>query len=427
MFTGNLDEENIRIKIVGVGGAGTNAVDRLKLDQEKGLHLATINTDAQSLAESPVQEKLMIGRSLTRGLSTGGEVELGRKAAEADSEAIRKMVQGMDIIFLLAGLGGGTGSGAAPVVGRIASEQGVLVIAFVTLPFTLEGERRHRYSADALAELRQNCDAVIPLPNDLLLQYMDEKATVLDAFSQADAWIGRGVRSICSMLTKTGLINIDFATLRKSFVNKGGKTLFGLGRGEGVDAVKEAINDLMLCPLLHTPEHTRKADDLVVNIMGGTDLGIKQVNEIMAAVVDKFGSRENTVLGAVIDESLQSEVEICVIGTTDLSGSEYMRKMVKPRTRSLKPLPASGESVETSSSGAEVKIPTHKSPVEASTVHQSKLKKEDEKTAVSDQEEFHFITEDEQRGFFDKTDKNLWEGEDLDVPTYLRRGIRIVV
>lgn len=426
MFTGTLDEGGIRIKIVGVGGAGTNAVDRLKLDQEKGLRLAVINTDAQSLSESPVQEKLMIGRSLTRGLSTGGEVELGRKAAEADAEAIRKMVQGMDIIFLLAGLGGGTGSGAAPVVGRIASEQGALVIAFVTLPFTLEGERRHRQSADSLAELRKNCDAVVPLPNDLLLQYMDEKATVLDAFSQADAWISRGVRSICSMLTKTGLINIDFATLRRSFINKGGKTLFGLGRGQGEDAVKEAINDLMLCPLLHTPEHAQKADDLVVNIIGGTDLSIKQVNDILTAVVNKFGSRENTVLGAVIDESLQSEVEICVIGTTNVSGSEYMRKVVKPKVRSVNPLPVSPDAGG-SASAAEVRIPTKNAEPETVPVHQSKLKKDEEKKEVPGQEEFNFITENEHRGFFDKTDKNLWEGEDLDVPTYLRRGIRITI
>ena len=237
-------------------------------------------------------------------MGTGGEAEVGRQAAEADRERIAKIFQGMDLVFIVAGLGGGTGSGAAPVVAQIATEAGALVIAFVMLPFTTEGARRRQLADQALAELRQNCDAVIPLPNDLLLQHLPEDATVLDAFGQADAWIGRAIRSISAILFHTGLINLDFATLRRTFTPRGGKTLFGLGQGAGENCVAEALHDLMLCPLLHTPELSRRADRLLVNIVGGPELSLARVNEIVAAIAEKFGSREQTVLGAVIDERL---------------------------------------------------------------------------------------------------------------------------
>ncbi|MBC2595376.1 cell division protein FtsZ [Ruficoccus amylovorans] len=422
MFSGELSEESTRIKIIGVGGAGTNAVDRLQLDRSGSVKLAAINTDAQALASSPLPEKLMIGRKVTRGLSTGGESELGKKAAEGDADAIRNLLRGMDLIFLLVGLGGGTGSGAASVVAKLAAEEGALVIAFVTLPFTIEGAKRHQQAEDALGDLRKTCDAVIPLPNDLLMQMLDDKATVLDAFAQADIWIDRGVRSICTMLSQTGLINLDFATLRKAFCNQGGKTLFGLGHGEGEDCVAAAIEDLKSCPLLNLPEYARKADRLLVNIVGGTDLGIRQVNEIMSVVTEQFGSRENTILGAVIDESLQNTVEICVIGTTDVAGSRYVRQV----TRKSAPAPAATPAFE-DEEPEEPLLRTASATQTVHPVHRSKLKKTVGADGIESQEEFLFVSEEEQRGYFEKTERNLYEGEDLDVPTYLRRGVRIPV
>ncbi len=423
LISGHMPEDGVRVKIVGVGGAGTNAVDRLQLDHvSMRLRIAALNTDAQSLNSSPAPEKLLIGRSLTRGVGTGGEAEVGRNAAEADRERIAKIFQGMDLVFIVAGLGGGTGSGAAPVIAQIATQAGALVVAFVMLPFTNEGGRRRQIADQALADLRQTCDAVIPLPNDLLLQHLPDDATVLDAFGQADAWIGRAIRSISAILFHTGLINLDFATLRRTFTPRGGKTLFGLGHGSGENCVAEALHDLMLCPLLHTPELSRRADRLLVNIVGGPELSLARVNEIVAVIAEKFGSREQTVLGAVIDESLSGKLEICVIGTTEVraKGGSVASLRTAPAGLRADGLAASGANV---APAIFARPPAAAVPPAAPPVHESKLR--GHKDGGAPQNEFHFVGEDEQRGYFDATERNFFEGEDLDVPTYLRRGIKI--
>ncbi|HEX3729811.1 MAG TPA: cell division protein FtsZ, partial [Opitutaceae bacterium] len=236
-----LADRNVAIKLVGIGGAGSNAVDRLKMENLERLQLAVINTDHQALSSSPVQDKVLIGMSVTRGLGAGGDPDLGREAAEADREKVAAVMKGCDLVFLLAGMGGGTGGGASPIVAEIAAEQDALVIAFVTMPFSFEGGRRLKQAEEGLRALRQVCDAVIPLPNDMLLQEGGENESVLDSFARADAWIGRGVKSIWSMLSKTGLINLDFAAIRQAFRQPGAKTLFGLGAGTGDNAVAETI------------------------------------------------------------------------------------------------------------------------------------------------------------------------------------------
>ncbi|MEY2881372.1 MAG: cell division protein FtsZ, partial [Verrucomicrobiota bacterium] len=269
-----LSDRHLAIKLVGVGGAGTNAVDRLKLENLECLQLAVINTDHQSLANSvlPPSAKVLVGIAATRGLGAGGDPEIGRDAAETDREKISAVVKDCDLVFIVAGMGGGTGSGAAPVVAEIAAETGALVIAFVTMPFTFEGGRRTKQAEEGLRALRLACDAVIPLPNDVLLQEAADNEAMLASFARADEWIGRGVKSIWAMLTKTGLINLDFATLRQAFQQRGGKSVFGLGTGAGDDAVAAALADLHACPLLHTPENATKADRLLVNVVGGPDL-----------------------------------------------------------------------------------------------------------------------------------------------------------
>ena len=206
---------------------------------------------------------------------------------------------------------------------EIAAETGALVIAFVTMPFSFEGGRRLKQAEEGLRALRSVCDAVIPLPNDMLLQEAAENETVLDSFARADEWIGRGVKSIWSMLFKTGLINLDFATLRQAFQQRGGKTLFGLGEGAGENAVADAIASLKLCPLLHTPEFSRKADRLLVNIIGGADLTLPKVNELMTAITEQFGRDSHIIMGAVIDEDMPGRVEVCVIGTSDMGGAGF--------------------------------------------------------------------------------------------------------
>jgi cell division protein FtsZ len=400
-----LCDRSVAIKLVGVGGAGSNAVDRLKMESLERLQLAVINTDSQALSSSPVQDKVLIGMGSTRGLGAGGDPELGRQAAEDDREKIARVVKDCDLVFIIAGMGGGTGGGASPVVAEIAAEQGALVIAFVTLPFSFEGGRRLKQAEEGLAALRRACDAVIPLPNDILLQEAADNETVLDSFARADEWIGRGVKSIWAMLSKTGLINVDFATLRQAFQNRGAKTLFGLAEGSGENAAAEAIADLKLCPLLHTPEFSRRADRLLVNITGGTDLTLPRVNEIMNAIAEQFGRDSHIIMGAVIDEAMQGRVEISVLGASDMG----TRGAVARRPAPARPRAAAGRGEEPAQEApaapAQEQAPPGRKPT---------------------QEEFGF-GEVESRGQFERTDRNLFDGQDLDVPTYLRKGIKIAI
>jgi cell division protein FtsZ len=409
-----LTDRNIAIKLVGIGGAGSNAVDRLKMENLERLQLAVINTDYQALSSSPVQDKVLIGMGVTRGLGAGGDPELGREAAEADREKIAHVVKDCDLVFLFGGMGGGTGSGALPVVAEVAAEQGALVIAFVTMPFSFEGGRRLKQAEEGLSALRRMADAVIPLPNDVLLQESAENETVLDSFARADEWMGRGVKSIWAMLFKTGLINLDFATLRQVFQQRGGKTLFGLGEGTGANAVGDAVASLKLCPLLHTPEFSRKADRLLVNIVGGTDLTLPKVNDLMTAITDQFGRESHIIMGAVIDEEMQNRVEVCVLGMSDMGGRTALprRPAAAPRNRPHLAEPATAGRTEKPAPGKTVVLETAADGTTAA------------EAAKLAQEEFGF-GELERRGHFEKTDRNLFDGQDLDVPTYLRRGIKI--
>ncbi|MBS0663722.1 MAG: cell division protein FtsZ, partial [Verrucomicrobia bacterium] len=408
-------DRSIAIKLVGVGGAGSNAVDRLKMENLERLQLAVINTDHQALASSPVQDKVLIGMSVTRGLGAGGDPELGREAAEADREKITAVVKGCDLVFLIGGMGGGTGSGALPVVAELAAEQGALVIAFVTMPFSFEGGRRLKQAEEGLNALRRVCDAVIPLPNDILLQEGAEDSSVLDSFARADEWIGRGVKSIWAMLFKTGLINLDFATLRGVFQQRGGKTLFGLGEGSGENAVADALASLKLCPLLHTPEFSRKADRMLVNLIGGTDLTLPKVNELMTAITEQFGRESHIIMGAVIDEAMQNRVEVCVLGMSDMAGRGLPARRPLPTGRTKVPFTRAGAPPATPAPAASSTSPLQTELAAVATPAK----------AVA-QEEFGF-GEVESRGHFEKTDKNLFDGQDLDVPTYLRKGIKIVL
>lgn len=402
-----LTDRAIAIKVLGIGGAGANAVDRLKMDNLGRVQLAVLNTDSQALASSPVQDKILLGATVTRGLGAGGDPELGRLSAEGDREKIAALVAGADLVFIVAGMGGGTGSGASPVVAEICREAGALVIAFATMPFTFEGGRRLKQAEEGLAELRKSCDAVIPLPNDVLLQESPDRTSVLDAFSMADEWIGRGVRSIWAMLNRTGLINLDYSSLKQAFAQKSGKTLFGLGAGEGENAVADALASLKNCPLLHTPEFSRKADRILVNIVGGPDLGLAQVNEMMADVADQFGRDAHIYLGAVIDEGMKGRIELCVIGTSDMSRGPTRR--VTSQNLGLQATPVR----------APAGTPARKAP--ETPAAQAKLALA--RTAAQ-QDEFTF-SDSETRGRFDNTDRFLFEGQDLDTPTYLRKGIKV--
>ncbi|MFP4070079.1 MAG: cell division protein FtsZ [Opitutales bacterium] len=420
LFAQSAATGDLKIKIIGIGGAGTNAVDGLKLDDLGDVRLAAINTDAQALGGSPIAEKLVIGRAVTRGLGAGGEVEIGRKAAEADREAISRMVSGMDLVILVTGLGGGTGSAATPLIAEAAARTDALVLAFVTLPFSFEGSRRQRIAEESLGELRKLVHGLIPLPNDVLLQEGEEDTSVLNAFAVTDQWIGRGVNSVCAMLLKTGIINQDFSSLRSVFQARGGKTIFGTGTASGEGYVEKALEDLFLCPLLHMGDRPAQLDRILVNVIGGTDLGIAKINGIVSQVSKRFGSREDVVFGAVIDESRTQSVEICILGKADLETSRPPRPKAAAETTEP-PVEAAGPP---DSLGLDTEIASENRPPQ---VHVSKLRGRRRKQPDVNQDEFTFLDLDAQRGYFDKTDRNLYKDEDLDVPTYLRRGIKIKI
>lgn len=372
---------NIRIKIIGVGGAGSNAVARLSTGGLGHIPSVVLNTDVQALEICPVKERYLIGQRITCGLGTGGDARKGREAAQADALLLKELVEGVDLVFLIGGLGGGTGSGAMPIVAQVAAKTPAVIIAFATMPFSMEGGNRRQVAELALTELRRNCHAAIALPNDLLLQQVNESAGVLEAFKKSDQWIGRGIGAITTMLLKPGLMNMDLANVRQALSITGGRALFGIGTGSGENAHREALNNLMLCPLLQTPGLRSRTDGLLVNIMGGPELSIHAVNEMLAFITDKFGGRENIAVGAVIDARNSQKVGVCVLGVTDIvKGSIY------PKTQGLSP-----------------KLEDYKDP----------------------QDEFSFVSKGQLRGYFDKTERNYFEGEDLDVPTYLRKGIKI--
>jgi cell division protein FtsZ len=398
-----LTDRTLAVKVIGVGGAGTNAADRLRLDGLDRLQLATIDTDHQALSASPLPEKIVIGAAVTRGLSAGGDPALGHDAAEADAEKIAAAVKGCDLVFLIAGLGGGTGGGAAPVVAKLAAQAGALVIAFCPLPFSFEGGRRLKQADEALRALRATCDAVIPLPNDALLQAAAPGETTLGAFARADGWIARAIRSVWAMLFRTGLINTDFASLSSAFPARGGKTLFGLGEGTGENPAAAALESLRLCPLLATAESAKKVDRLLVHITGGADLTLERVNAIMTEVNAQFGRDAHVIMGAVIDEAMPGRVEIVVLGTSE-QGATSRRPL-----SAMRPRPAAAPATITAAASAP--------PASATTAAKPKPA----------QDEFAFGGDTASRGYFDNTERNLFEGQDLDVPTWQRQGLKIVL
>lgn len=407
----------LNIKILGVGGAGTNAVAALELAESHRVQLAAINTDAQALAKASIAEKLMIGRTVTRGLGAGGEVDIGTAAAESNRDAIAALIGEVDLLIMVVGLGGGTGSAAAPIVAEVAAKTDALVLAFVTLPFSFEGPRRKRIADESLGELRKWVHGVIPLPNDVLLQEGEEDTSVLNAFAITDRWVGRGVNSLCSMLLQTGIVNLDLGSLRSVFQGQGGKTIFGTGVAHGGDYVSDALEDLFLCPLLHLGDRPAQLDRILVNVIGGADLPITRVNEIVSQISQRFGSREDIVFGAVLDPACRERLEICVLGKAEME-----RRRV-PASKSQSVAEATSSPVEVLD-GLGLGAEDLEGELPLLRVHDSKLARK-KKQSDEDQDEFTFNEVDAQRGYFEKTDRNDYKDEDLDVPTYLRRGIKI--
>ncbi len=298
------------IKVVGIGGGGVNAVNRMIEQGLKGVEFIAINTDAQALLMSDADVKLDVGRESTRGLGAGADPEVGRKAAEDAKDEIEELLRGADMVFVTAGEGGGTGTGGAPVVASIARKMGALTVGVVTRPFSFEGKRRGNQAEIGISSLRESCDTLIVIPNDRLLQMGDSAVSLMDAFRSADEVLLNGVQGITDLITTPGLINVDFADV-KGIMSGAGTALMGIGsaRGEGrsLKAAEIAINS----PLLEAS--MEGAHGVLMSIAGGSDLGLFEINEAASLVQDAAHQDANIIFGTVIDDSLGDEVRVTVI------------------------------------------------------------------------------------------------------------------
>src|SRR5437879_535885 len=323
-------EGNARIKVVGVGGGGSNAVNRMIRSKLRGVEFIAINTDLQALAYSEAQTKMNIGKKLTRGLGAGGNPTIGREAAEESQQELTELLTGADMVFLTAGMGGGTGSGAAPVIAEIARNNGALTIGVVTKPFAFEGTRRRAIAEEAALTLKEKVDTLIIIPNQRLLDVTDKKVPFTEALKIADDVLRQGVQGISDLIVQPGLINLDFADV-KAVMSGQGAALMGIGFGSGDQRASDAARDAVASPLLETS--IDGARGILFNITGGTDLTLHEVNEAAEIVRGSADQDANIIFGTVIDEKMSGEIKITVVATGFITGSETSREIDEQYSR----------------------------------------------------------------------------------------------
>ena len=302
-----------RIRVVGVGGGGGNAVNRMILEKLDGVEFISINTDAQALLSSQSDRRLQIGKQLTRGLGAGGRPEVGREAVLEDREEVLEAIDGSDMVFVTAGLGGGTGTGAAPVIAELAKEMGALTVAIVTKPFLFEGRKRMQQAEEGLRELKKRVDTLIVVPNQRLLSVVGQGTTLQDAFRVADSVLLHATQGISDLITVTGLVNVDFADV-KTIMTEMGDALMGTGHGSGENRALEAAQEAISSPLLDDVS-VQGARGVLINITGGRDLSLHEVSEVSSVIHEAAGEEANIIFGAVIDSDMKEELRVTVIAT----------------------------------------------------------------------------------------------------------------
>ncbi|MCA1587357.1 MAG: cell division protein FtsZ [Chloroflexi bacterium] len=307
------DSENFAlIKVIGVGGGGSNAVNRMIRAEMMGVEFIAVNTDAQALLQSDAPHKIRIGDKMTRGLGAGADPLVGQRAAEEDSEKIYEALKDADMIFITAGMGGGTGSGAAPVIAEIAKDLGSLTVGVITKPFSFEGVRRKLVAEQYSELLKDKCDTLITIPNDRLREVVDKKTSILDAFRVVDDVLRQGVQGISDLITVPGLINLDFADV-KTIMREAGSSMMGIGTGTGENRAVEAAKAAVMSPLLEV--NITGARGILFNVTGGSDLGLFEVNEAAEVIKEAADPEANIIFGTVIDDRMRDEVKVTVIAT----------------------------------------------------------------------------------------------------------------
>ncbi|MDR5586845.1 MULTISPECIES: cell division protein FtsZ [Clostridium] len=330
-FDGDI-QELTNIKVIGCGGGGSNAVNRMIVEGLKNVEFIAINTDKQALMLSHADQKIQIGEKLTKGLGAGANPEIGKKAAEESKEEISAAIKGANMVFITAGMGGGTGTGAAPIVAEIAKSMEILTVGVVTKPFPFEGKRRMRHAEMGIETLKQKVDTLVIIPNERLLRMADKKTTLLDSFKLADDVLRQGVQAISDLITITGVINADFADIKAVMLNKG-LAHMGVGFGSGDNRTQDAVHQAISSPLLETS--IEGATDVIINFTGGVDLGALEVYDAADVVREAVDPDANIIVGAVIDETLNEEIRITVIATgfevpnNNIAPSEVINKVTQ--------------------------------------------------------------------------------------------------
>lgn len=316
------------IKVIGVGGGGGNAINRMVDEGVSGVEFIAANTDVQALSSTKAETVIQLGPKLTRGLGAGGQPEVGRKAAEESEETLTEAISGADMVFITAGMGGGSGTGAAPVIARIAKGLGALTVGVVTRPFGFEGSKRGQFAVEGINELREHVDTLLIISNNNLLEIVDKKTPLLEALSEADNVLRQGVQGITDLITNPGLINLDFADVKTVMANKG-NALMGIGIGSGEERVIEAARKAIYSPLLETT--IDGAEDVIVNVTGGLDMTLIEAEEASEIVNQAAGHGVNIWLGTSIDESMKDEIRVTVVATG--VRQDAVEKVVAPQPR----------------------------------------------------------------------------------------------
>ena len=346
-------ESFARIKVVGCGGGGSNAVNRMIEQGMSGVEFITINTDAQALLLANAPRRVRIGDKLTRGLGAGGNPDIGQKAAEESSEELYDVLRGADMVFIAAGLGGGTGTGAAPIVAQIAKECGALTIGVVTKPFTFEGSRRLQSADGGINKLKEQVDTLIVIPNDRLLQIVDKRASLQESFRLADDVLRQGIQGISELITVPGLINLDFADVR-TIMSEGGAALMAVGRGSGEDRARVAAEMAISSNLLDIT--IDGARGILFNVTGGPSMTLFEVNQAAAIIKETAHPEVNLIFGAVIDPNLSDEIRVTVIATGFERTGMPRRTIERPAANNTRPM-ARSQSAPAASNNVPAEVP----------------------------------------------------------------------
>ena len=393
----SLTEQKAKLKVVGVGGAGGNAVTRMITSGMQGVDFIAINTDAQDLENNPSEHKIQVGKNLTKGLGAGANSNVGREAVEADKEIITSLLEGADMVFITAGMGGGTGTGAAPVISQISRELGILTVGIITLPFNFEGPKRMNRALEGIAEMRKACDTLIAIPNQKLMSIVDKSTTLPEAFQMADTILHQAAKGISDLINVQGHINLDFADVETIMKNMG-EAIMGTGVASGEERAVLAAQQAISSPLLDDAT-IKGAQGVLVNITGGSDLTLMEANEATSIIFEEAGPSANIIFGAVIDPNLKDEIRVTVIATgfnmpkqvAEIKKEEYQEDLIEtPPTRELQE--------------------QHNKPL-----HIQKELKEKEEIEEVEKKRKPVLT------FDDTSDSPVIYGKDLQIPAFIRR------